>query len=122
VEFERKSVVVDGLVNGYLEAGAGDRVVLLRGGEFGACAEIGWERIVGMWAGRHRVLALDRSLALICGGGAIERNQHADVLYDYDGSFEAMFRRPGVSPPPKPSTTRVVGELLLGFLEGSPTS
>jgi pimeloyl-ACP methyl ester carboxylesterase len=276
VDFERRSIVADGLVTGYLEAGAGDPVVLLHGGEFGAGAEIGWERLIGTLAGRHRVLAPDmlgygdsakvldfvdgrgmrirhvarfcevlgiasahfvgnsmgainlltdvtsdapalpvRSLALICGGGAIERNEHADALYDYDGSFAAMrrivtalffdpayaadddyvrrrhessiapgaweaiaaarFRRPGVSPPPAPSTARayeritvptlvlegagdkllprgwaadiagriangrsavvdaaghcpqierpdVVGELLLGFLEGSPTS
>ncbi len=153
VDFERRSIVVDGLVTGYLEAGAGDPVVLLHGGEFGAGAEIGWERIIGTLAGRHRVLAPDmlgygdsakvldfvdgrgmrirhvarfcevlgiasahfvgnsmgainlltdvtsdapalpvRSLALICGGGAIERNEHADALYDYDGSFEAMRR------------------------------
>ena len=33
-----------------------------------------------------------RSLALICGGGEIQRNEHADALYDYDGSVEAMRR------------------------------
>jgi pimeloyl-ACP methyl ester carboxylesterase len=207
VEFERKSVVVDGLVTGYLEAGAGDPVVLLHGGEFGASAELGWERTIAALAARHRVLAPDmlgygdsakvidfvdgrgmrirhlasfcaamdvtsahfvgnsmgainlltdttsatpvlpvRSLTLICGGGEIQRNEHADALFDYDGSLEAMrrivtalffdpayaaddgyvarrhesstapgaweaiaaarFRRPGVSPPPGPSTTR----------------
>ena len=153
VEFERKSVVVDGFVTGYLEAGHGDPVVLLHGGEFGASAELGWERTIGALAGRYRVLAPDmlgyghsakvvdfvdgrglrirhvarfcevmgvgaahfvgnsmgainlltdatsttpvlpvRSLALICGGGAIERNEHADALYEYDGTPEAMRR------------------------------
>lgn len=153
VEFERKSVVVDGLVTGYLEAGHGDPVVLLHGGEFGASAELGWERTIGALAARHRVLAPDMlgygqsakvvdfvdgrglrirhvahfceamgvdaahfvgnsmgainllvdttseapvlpvtSLVLMCGGGEIRRNEHADALYDYDGSIDAMRR------------------------------
>lgn len=153
VEFERKSVVVDGLVTGYLEAGAGAPVVLLHGGEFGASAELGWERTIGALAQRYRVLAPDMlgygesakvvdfvdgrglrirhvarfcdvmgvdsapfvgnsmgainlltdttsgvpvlpvsGLVLICGGGQIQRNEHADALYDYDGSREAMRR------------------------------
>ncbi|WP_029114739.1 alpha/beta fold hydrolase [Mycobacterium sp. URHB0044] len=157
MEFERKSVVVDGLVTGYLEAGNGDPVVLLHGGEFGASADLGWERTIGALAGRYRVLAPDmlgyghsakvvdfvdgrglrirhvahfcdamgigrdgtpahfvgnsmgainlltdltsdapvlpvRSLGLICGGGAIQRNEHADALYDYDGSVDGMRR------------------------------
>ena len=153
MEVERKSVVVDGLVTGYLEAGHGDPVVLLHGGEFGASADLGWERTIGALAAHHRVLAPDmlgyghsakvvdfvdarglrirhvarfcevmgvdsahfvgnsmgainllvdttsetpvlpvRSLALICGGGAIQRNEHADALYDYDGSMDAMRR------------------------------
>ncbi|OBG15503.1 alpha/beta hydrolase [Mycolicibacterium celeriflavum] len=56
---ERKSVVVDGLVTGYLEAGQGDPVVLLHGGEFGVGAEIGWERNIAALAENYRVLALD---------------------------------------------------------------
>ena len=59
MEFERRSVVVDGLSTGYLEAGAGEPVILLHGGEFGASAELGWERTVGALAGRYRVLAPD---------------------------------------------------------------
>jgi pimeloyl-ACP methyl ester carboxylesterase len=157
VEFERKSVVVDGLVTGYLEAGEGDPVVLLHGGEFGASADLGWERTIGALATTHRVLAPDmlgygqsakvldfvdgrgmrirhvarfcevmgiggegpsahfvgnsmgainlltdttsespvlpvRSLSLICGGGAIQRNEHADALYEYDATVEGMRR------------------------------
>lgn len=53
------SVLVDGLATGYLEAGQGDPVVLLHGGEFGANACIGWERNIEALAGRHRVLAPD---------------------------------------------------------------
>ena len=49
-EADRKTVVVDGLVTGYLEAGQGDPVVLLHGGEFGASAELGWERTIAALA------------------------------------------------------------------------
>ncbi len=151
--FERKSIVVDGLITGYLEAGSGDTVVLLHGGEFGASADLAWECTIGALASRYRVLAPDmlgyghsakvvdfvdgrglrirhvarfcatmgvtsahfvgnsmgainllvdttsaspalpvRSLSLICGGGAIQRNEHADALYDYDGTVAGMRR------------------------------
>ncbi|GFG86555.1 alpha/beta fold hydrolase [Mycolicibacter algericus] len=58
---ERKTVAVDGLSTSYLEAGdpAAPAVVLLHGGEFGAGAEIGWERNITTLAQRHRVLAPD---------------------------------------------------------------
>jgi pimeloyl-ACP methyl ester carboxylesterase len=153
VDYERRTVVVDGLVTGYLEAGAGEPVVLLHGGEFGASAELGWERTIGALSARYRVLAPDmlgygdsakvhdfvdgrgarirhvarfcelldvngahfvgnsmgainlltdatsdspvlpvRSLTLLCGGGEIQRNAHADALYDYDASLEGMRR------------------------------
>lgn len=57
--FERKSIVVDGLATGYLEAGSGDPVVLLHGGEFGANADLGWERNIDALATQFRVLAPD---------------------------------------------------------------
>jgi len=56
---ERKTVLVDGLATGYLEAGQGDPVVLLHGGEFGVNAEIAWENNIDALAQRHRVLALE---------------------------------------------------------------
>ena len=58
-DFQRKTTVVDGLVTSYLEAGEGDPVVLLHGGEFGAGAELGWERNIAALAARYRVLAPD---------------------------------------------------------------
>ncbi len=58
-DFASKTILVDGLITGYLEAGQGDPVVLLHGGEFGASAEIGWERNIAALAAHHRVLALD---------------------------------------------------------------
>ncbi|MCG7608909.1 MULTISPECIES: alpha/beta fold hydrolase [Mycobacterium] len=57
--FTRKTIDVDGLATSYLEAGQGDPVVLLHGGEFGAGAELGWERVIGELAGHYRVLAPD---------------------------------------------------------------
>ena len=58
-DFARKTILVDGLVTSYLEAGQGDPVVLLHGGEFGVSAEIGWERSIAALAEHHRVLAPD---------------------------------------------------------------
>jgi 2-hydroxymuconate-semialdehyde hydrolase len=151
MEFERKTTLVDGLTTSYLEAGKGDPVVLLHGGEFGASAELGWERNIAALAERHRVLAPDmlgfggsakvidfvdgrgmrirhvarfcevlgiesahfagnsmgainllvdttseapllpvRSLAIICGGGQIQQNQHFEALQQYDATLPAM--------------------------------
>lgn len=59
VDFTRRSVTVDGLTTGYLEAGGGDPVILLHGGEFGASADLGWERTIGALATQFRVLAPD---------------------------------------------------------------
>jgi 2-hydroxymuconate-semialdehyde hydrolase len=58
-QIERKTMLVDGLATSYLEAGEGDPVVLLHGGEFGASAELGWERNIAALAAHHRVLAPD---------------------------------------------------------------
>lgn len=58
-EAVRKAVSVDGLATSYLEAGQGDPVVLLHGGEFGVSAELGWERNVAALAAHYRVLAPD---------------------------------------------------------------
>jgi 2-hydroxymuconate-semialdehyde hydrolase len=59
MEVRRKNVMVDGLITSYLEAGDGEPVVLLHGGEFGASAELGWERTMAALAARYRVLAPD---------------------------------------------------------------
>lgn len=57
---QRKTLSVDGLTTSYLEAGDGDPVVLLHGGEFGAGAELGWERNLDALSARYRVLAPDQ--------------------------------------------------------------
>jgi pimeloyl-ACP methyl ester carboxylesterase len=58
-EIRRNTILVDGLVTGFLEAGQGDPVVLLHGGEFGVTAEIGWENNIAALAAHHHVFALD---------------------------------------------------------------
>lgn len=214
---DRKSILVDGLTTGYLEAGRGDPVVLLHGGEFGVSADLGWENNIAALAEHYRVLALDmlgfgqsakvidfndgrgmrirhiarfceavgvssahfvgnsmgavnlfvdatsespvlsaRSLAMICGGGEIQRNEHAAALYDYDATLPAMrrivealffdsaypaddayvqrryessiapgawealaaarFRRPGLEPPPLPSSKRAYDRIAVPTL------
>lgn len=215
--FARRSTTVDGLATAYLEAGDGDPVVLLHGGEFGVTAEIGWERLIPALASNYRVLAPDmlgfggsakvvdftdgrgmrirhiarfcetlgvaaahfignsmgainllvdttseapvlpvRSMAIICGGGEIQRNEHSAALYDYDASLPAMrrivealfadpsypadeayvqrryessiapgawealaaarFRRPGLEPPPLPSSRRAYHRIAVPTL------
>lgn len=59
MDFAHKTMLVDGLTTGYLEAGEGEPVVLLHGGEFGASAELGWERNISALAAHYRVLAPD---------------------------------------------------------------
>lgn len=60
MQFHRKTRLVEGLSTSYLEAGEGDPVVLLHGGEFGAGAELGWERNIAALAARYHVLAPDQ--------------------------------------------------------------
>lgn len=59
MDIQHKTTVINGLVTGYLEAGDGDPVILLHGGEFGVSAEIGWERTIPALAAEYRVLAPD---------------------------------------------------------------
>lgn len=153
MQFHRKTMLVDGLVTSYLDAGEGDALVMLHGGEFGASAELGWERNIAALATRYRVLAPDqlgfgesakvidfvngrgmrirhvarfcellgidsahfvgnsmgainlltdttsetpllpvRSLAIICGGGQIQQNEHFEALQQYDATEPAMRR------------------------------
>lgn len=57
--FRRRKITVDGLETSYLEAGSGEPVVLLHGGEFGGEAEICWEATLPALAHRFHVLAPD---------------------------------------------------------------
>ena len=65
VTVEHKTVLVDGLVTSYLEAGRGEPVVLLHGGEFGGGAEIGvLARLVHSRFGLHVVEVVAREAGL----------------------------------------------------------
>lgn len=57
--WERRTERVEGLETSWLEAGSGSPLVLLHGGEFGASAELGWERVIPALAARFRVIAPD---------------------------------------------------------------
>jgi 2-hydroxymuconate-semialdehyde hydrolase len=60
VQVHRRTVVVDGLTTDFLEAGDGPPLVLLHGGEFGAGAQLGWERNIAALAAGYHVLAPDQ--------------------------------------------------------------
>jgi pimeloyl-ACP methyl ester carboxylesterase len=83
MEFQRKTLLVDGLVTSYLEAGHGDPVVLLHGGEFGAGAELGWERNIAALAAKYRVLAPDQ----------LGFGQSAKVIDFVEGRHQPAHRR-----------------------------
>ena len=53
MQIHGRTVLIDGLSTSYLEAGHGDPVVLLHGGEFGISAEIGWEATIPALAERY---------------------------------------------------------------------
>lgn len=59
MDVQHRTAVIDGLFTSYLEAGDGDPVILLHGGEFGISAEIGWEKTIPVLAAEYRVLAPD---------------------------------------------------------------
>src|ERR1700760_1407786 len=59
MQIQSRTTTIDGLTTHYLEAGHGDTVVLLHGGEFGVSAEISWEATIPALAERYRVLAPD---------------------------------------------------------------
>ncbi len=53
-------MIVEGLETSFLEAGDKDPLVLLHGGEFGASAELGWERVIPRLAEHYRVIVPDQ--------------------------------------------------------------
>lgn len=91
------TTTVDGLTTGYLEAGSGVPVVLLHGGEFGASAEIGWEKTIPALAEHYRVIAPDmlgyghtaKVLDFVDGRGM--RIRHVAALCEQLGIDSAIF-------------------------------
>jgi len=58
-DFEHNYMTVNGFRTHFLEAGEGDPLVLLHGGEFGASAELAWERIIPLLSKRFHIIAPD---------------------------------------------------------------
>jgi len=54
-----RTVVADGIRTTFWEAGDGEPLLLLHGGEFGSSAELGWERVFSTLAEHYRVIAPD---------------------------------------------------------------
>ncbi len=54
-----RELQVQGLQTRFMDAGDGAPLVLLHGGEFGASAELGWERVIGPLSKTRRVIAPD---------------------------------------------------------------
>ncbi|MFC9835533.1 alpha/beta fold hydrolase [Rhodococcus sp. NPDC127530] len=55
----RRTIDIDGIETQYVEVGRGEPLVLLHGGEFGACAELCWENNVTELSQHFRVIAPD---------------------------------------------------------------
>jgi pimeloyl-ACP methyl ester carboxylesterase len=76
-----RHVRVAGVRTQYLEAGEGPVVVLLHGGEHGACAELTWRATIGALARSFRVVAPD-----MVGFGGTEK------LHHFEGPSELRIR------------------------------
>lgn len=97
IEEFRREILIDGLVTQYYEAGSGEPLVLLHGGEFSASAEFGWEENISALAEHFRVIAPD----LLGFGGTAKvydfvdgkgrRLQHAARFCEQVGVDRAVF-------------------------------
>jgi 2-hydroxymuconate-semialdehyde hydrolase len=74
-------LVVDGMRTHYLTGGSGPTLVLLHSGEYGACAELSWERNLAAFAEHYTVVAPDW-----LGFG------FTDKVFDFDGARERRMR------------------------------
>jgi 2-hydroxymuconate-semialdehyde hydrolase len=96
-EYEHRYVDFGGIRSHYLEAGSGGVIVLLHSGEFGASAELCWERVIGPLAERHHVLApdwlgfgeSDKIYDFVSGSG--RRLKHTTMLLEHLGVRRALF-------------------------------
>ena len=110
---ERKELLVDGIETSFLEAGAGEPVVLLHGGEFGGDAEGCWEATIPALARHFRVLAPDllgfgRTAKIVdFVDGRMRRLRHLARFIDLVGAVSA------------PCVGNSMGGMLLLFDAGS---
>jgi pimeloyl-ACP methyl ester carboxylesterase len=86
--YRHRYVEVDGVRTHYLEAGEGPDLVLLHGGEFGACAELSWRHNIGALAERFHVYAPD-----LLGYGETEKLHSFTAPSDFRVRHLAAFLR-----------------------------
>jgi 2-hydroxymuconate-semialdehyde hydrolase len=79
---------VDGIKTHYLEAGSGFPLVLLHGGEFGACAELSWEHNIEALSQHYHVFAPDW-----IGYGRTEKVFSFDDMWSYRVRHISSFLR-----------------------------
>jgi 2-hydroxymuconate-semialdehyde hydrolase len=96
-KIQNRRVDVGGIGTHYLEAGSGSDMILLHSGEFGANAELTWERMLPQLAERHHVIAPDwlgygetDKLYDFTGGGP-RRVKHMTAFLEVIGIESAVF-------------------------------
>jgi 2-hydroxymuconate-semialdehyde hydrolase len=96
-EYRHQLVDVGGIRSHYLEAGAGSTIVLLHSGEYGASAELCWERVIGPLGEHHHVIAPDwlgfgeSDRIYDFGSGSGRRLAHMTTLLETLGVNDALF-------------------------------
>jgi 2-hydroxymuconate-semialdehyde hydrolase len=96
-DYEHRYIDFGGIRSHYLEAGTGDTIVLLHSGEFGASAELCWERVIGALAERYHVVApdwlgfgeTDKIYDFV--SGSARRLKHMTMLVEHIGVRRALF-------------------------------
>lgn len=79
-------IQVEGKRTHYLEAGRGDPLILLHGGEYGACGEFTWEFNIGALAEHFRVIVPDQ-----IGYGKSEKLFSFENMWEYRAQHIADF-------------------------------
>lgn len=96
-DFSHRYVELGGIRSHWLEAGAGPQIVLLHSGEFGAGAELCWERVIGPLAEDHHVIAPDwlgfgeSDRVYDFTSGSERRVKHMSLLLEYLEVGSALF-------------------------------
>jgi 2-hydroxymuconate-semialdehyde hydrolase len=97
IDVRSEYVEIDAIRTHYLTAGSGPPLVLLHSGEFGASAELSWERVLPRLAERYRVVAPDwlgfgeTDKLFDFGGGTARRLRHMAAFLDRLGIEAAPF-------------------------------
>src|ERR1700748_3552802 len=95
--YTHRYVELGGIRSHYLQAGpsTGETIVLLHSGEFGAGAELCWERVIGALGRHYRVIAPDwlgfgeSDRIYDFAGGAARRLKHMSLVLEHLGVEQA---------------------------------